>query len=155
MFLCMTVLYPSVCSNTKQQIAALLATSDSHIYLDVVNCKIQKAGNDCGLFAVAFATTLASNLHPERYVFNQGEMRQHLANCLVSGRMTVFPAIQRKVVNQVKARDEISVFCSCRLPEILLMIECSKWYHTDCVSVSNDAFNNAHVDWFCNKCHGS
>ena len=89
-------LHPSVGSNTKLQIAALLNTSAPHISLEVVNCQRQRGGSDCGLFAVAFATALANGLCPESYTFKQKEMRQHLYNCL---KLAMFPAVPRKIIN--------------------------------------------------------
>ena len=148
-------LYPSVGSNTKLQIAALLNTSAPHISLEVVNCQRQRGGSDCGLFAVAFATALANGLCPESYTFKQKEMRQHLYNCLKLGKITMFPAVPRKIIRHIKSTEKIPVFCSCRLPEMVSMVECSKcneWYHTDCVSVPDVALNNTTVEWFCNQC---
>ena len=151
-------LYPSVGSNTKLQIAALFATPGPRISLQVVNCQLQKGSCDCGLFAVAFATALAHGLHPESLNFKQNDMRQHLHGCLITGKMTMFPAVSRKVAKRIKSKDEILVFCSCRLPEMMPMAECSKcneWYHTDCVFVPQAALDNTSVEWLCNLCSKS
>ena len=148
-------LYPTVNSTTKRQIAALFATPAPRISLQFVDCQVQKGTNDCGLFAIAFATALANGLHPESLSFKQGEMRQHLRTCLITGKMTMFNAVSRKVGKRIKSTDEIPVFCNCRLPEMMPMAECSKckeWYHTDCVFVPQAALDYASVEWFCTFC---
>ena len=45
---------------SKDQIGALLCTKERQITLDYPAVQIQKGGSDCGLFAVAFATSLCT-----------------------------------------------------------------------------------------------
>ena len=47
---------------------------------------------DCGLFAIAFATSLAHNENPVKRVYNTAKLRQHLVLCLEAGKMSVFPS---------------------------------------------------------------
>ena len=53
-------MYASVSTKVKHQIAALLATQSKTIKLSFVDVQKQSGGYDCGLFALAFATALAS-----------------------------------------------------------------------------------------------
>lgn len=55
----------------------------------------QVGGDDCGLFAVAFAEAVCRGDDPELLRFDQGKMRQHLEQCFVSGIMTAFPLLAR------------------------------------------------------------
>jgi len=57
-------------------------------YIDV---QLQHGCADCGIFSIAFATTLASRNQPGYYIYNQGEMRQHLENCLSQQSIAPFP----------------------------------------------------------------
>ena len=40
---------------------------------------MQSGTDDCGLFAIAFATALVHNEHPGKFLFKQDSMKQHLA----------------------------------------------------------------------------
>lgn len=51
-------MYSDVPTSTREQICALLASSKSCIHLDFVNVQLQPNCCDCGLFALAFCTTL-------------------------------------------------------------------------------------------------
>ena len=54
-------------------------------------CQKQLGGADCGLFAIAFATTLAYGKQASRMRFVQEELRAHFVNCLNKGIMALFP----------------------------------------------------------------
>ena len=60
-------LYSSPPVVVKQQIAALLATRKPAIPLKYVDVQMQSGANDCGLFAIAFATALCSGELPGKY----------------------------------------------------------------------------------------
>ena len=53
-------LYYDMPKSTKEQICALLATSQPVIGLDFVNVQHQTNSSDCGLFALAFCTSLCA-----------------------------------------------------------------------------------------------
>ena len=57
--------------------------------------KIQRqiGTNDCGLFAIAVATSIAFGLNPVGVHFQQREMRHHLLGCFQKGQRTLFPTI--------------------------------------------------------------
>ena len=84
-------LYCSVSQSVKNQIAAILATTSKRIQLNFVSVQKQSGGCDCGLFTLAFATTLVSGHNPGHYVFDQRKMRKHLYKCLDKGHMEMFP----------------------------------------------------------------
>ena len=50
-----------------------------------------EGSNDCGLFAIAYATELAHGGDPAKVVYSQGEMRSHFIKCLENGILTPFP----------------------------------------------------------------
>ena len=51
----------------------------------------QQGSDDCGLFAIAFAVSLARKTDPSQVCFMQSQMRSHLINCFQEGRFISFP----------------------------------------------------------------
>ena len=81
----------------------------------------QQVGSaDCGAFAIAIATALASGSDPTEIIFHQSEMRQHLAKCFVRKMMSAFPVhVKRKkrVHNKVLERVTIFLCPVCQRPD--------------------------------------
>ena len=61
------------------------------ITLKYINVQRQSATSDCGLFALAFATSLLDKVDPEMELYNQKLMRQHLLNALEKTTSLLFP----------------------------------------------------------------
>lgn len=76
----------------KEQIVALYGKQT--IKVPVV--QVQKGGEDCGCFAIAFCVSVLYGDDPASLVYNQQQMREHIANCLANKHFTPFPAIQKK-----------------------------------------------------------
>ena len=74
-----------------QQVASILATCKPAISLHNVDVQKQNGSEDCGLFAIPFALTLASGNSPGKYVFHQDLMRKHLLKCLTQQIISPFP----------------------------------------------------------------
>ena len=149
-------MYPSVGSYTKKQIAAIVCSEENKITLNLMNVQLQAGGSDCGLFAIAFATALANNVNPCNCCFKQDAMRDHLRHSLESGKLTMFPMLKNWMPRKaVRCVEVIDIYCSCRMPEVPPMVECSKcklWYHVKCVSVPKRALENPSIDWYCKNC---
>lgn len=126
-----------------------------------VDVQMQAGGCDCGLFAIAFATSLASGIPPGKYCSDRSKMRKHLYTCLQKGRITNFPTVkERRHHTKVKSTEEIEVYCECRMPELrnVDMVECCKckeWYHVHFFFVPHIAITNKNTQWFCNRCRSS
>ena len=75
----------------KDQISSMLGDVFSDI--DVIPVQQQSNGCDCGVFSIAFATCLVFQVKPESVQFINAEMRPHLAQCLRSSQMELFPVI--------------------------------------------------------------
>lgn len=88
--------YESVSIVVKRQIATLQAAKSKIIKLNFVDVQRQSGGYDCGLFSLAFATALTSNINPDHCIFDQSKMRKHLYQCLVKGEMEMFPTLRRR-----------------------------------------------------------
>ena len=151
-------LYCSLSSALKHQIAALLATKEKKISVHFMDVQMQAGGDDCGLFAIAFATALCCGHPPGRFQFHQRAMRHHLIHCFERGQFTMFPVHRsRRNENRVKSTKTIPVFCSCRMPELsgTEMIQCScckEWFHINfCVTVDKKV-RASKVPWHCITC---
>ena len=64
--------------------------------VELANIQAQSNGVDCGLYAVANATTIAFGEDPEEKLYKDKEMRQHLMQCFEAQILTPFPAHGRK-----------------------------------------------------------
>ena len=77
---------------TAQQIASMLAYNENtEILLEYCRVQQQSGPNDCGLFALAFATSLCFGVCPTVTDYKQDSMRKHLYDCLKNRTMTPFP----------------------------------------------------------------
>ena len=118
--------------------------------------QFQSGTYDCGLFSIAYATSMAFRVDPCCYIFDQSRMRRHLYQCFVKRRMVSFPHSAARNTGPRK-RDDIEVHCHCRMPELkdVPMIECtccSKWYHVDCEAVPDKVLEDSLAEWNCKDC---
>ena len=145
-------------SSLLNQIASIVCTPKDIIKLTYVDVQMQQGCDDCGLFAIAFATSLARGEKPGSFFYQQKAMRKHLVDCLEKQNITAFPIQKiRRHGSKVRHSANIPIHCVCRLPKLegIKMIECSycgTWYHIDlCVSVSADS-QQPHTKWACVRC---
>ena len=61
----------------REEIAALLHTSEHSITQQYMSVQVQSGASDCGLFPLAFATALCTGTNPTACTFDQATMRQH------------------------------------------------------------------------------
>ena len=86
-------LFKSIDTETKSIILNLFQpniVSEPMIKL-LVRSQQQKGSKDCGVFAIAMATTIALGHNPSNVIFNQKLMRAHLVDCLKERKFTLFP----------------------------------------------------------------
>ena len=65
-------------------------------FVCVPNLQIQKGSMDCGLFAIAYMTTLANGKDPSVLSYEQSKMRGHLIDCFAKGKLIPFPTTHNK-----------------------------------------------------------
>ena len=63
----------------------------SLVALDFVSVQQQTNDSDCGVVAIAFATSLAFGTDPKHVTFDTCRMRPHLAACLKDKKLSMFP----------------------------------------------------------------
>lgn len=152
-------LYSSASSVLQEQIAAIVFTDHPAINLEFMNVPLQSGASDCGLYAIAYATTLALGKKPELYKYDQSQMRSHLLTCLEKKELTVFPTVrmQRRKQKVIKAIQVVKVFCSCRMTQMKkAMVQCTKcaeWYHLSChKDIPKEAIDSHNIPWYCHCC---
>jgi hypothetical protein len=149
--------YDSVYSRlpeTAEDIISFLLSQNSFLKVNV-NCVTlpkQTGTTDCGLYAIAIATSIAHNIDPNTQVFQQNEMRHHLINCIENKRMEVFPVKRtRHLLNNIPVSVTIYFCPVCGIGDdgrnMVQCDKCENWYHECCVP----QFNKEH-DWYCKHC---
>ena len=87
-------LYNSLDEETKATISQLFKSrSTSCLVKKVIRPQKQMGIKDCGLFAVAFATSIAFGFWPAKQRFQQQSMRAHLVSCFENKKMIPFPCL--------------------------------------------------------------
>ena len=148
-------IYSSVSENTAKAIAYLLHYQGKAIKVKVMNVKRQIGAQDCGLFALAFLTTICNGEDPTTEVYDQEEMRPHLVNCFERKKMEKFPVLKkRRNVASIIKEEEIDIYCICRLPDdrtsMICCDRCQEWFHFQCVHISES--HDLRQQWFCDNC---
>ena len=87
-------LYSSLDDKTKAMISQLFQSSATSCpAMKVTRPQKQVGVKDCGLFAIAFATSIAFGQNPARRKFRQQSMRAHLINCFENNKIIPFPCL--------------------------------------------------------------
>ena len=123
-----------------QQIASFSYCKEKELVINIQSVQQQSNDVDCGLFSLAFATSLAYGDNPTKIFFDENSMRPHLLKCIEQGKVTPFPAPKdNKKRLRCKSVDLIvELYCVCRMPysrEQEDMAECSnclEWFHRGC-----------------------
>ena len=141
---------------TKEQIAAILFANEKTLTLEYKAVQVQQGINDCGLFAIAFATSLCGRENPVEINYKQHLLCSHLLNCVTKQEISVFPRLTRKrKVTKSRGMETFELFCQCRLPEqgrIIQCDHCQEWYHSKCVTVPESVWKAKNAKWFCKIC---
>lgn len=153
---------PTYSSTLTTQVATMMKCSSPQFTLRYVDVQHQSGGDDCALFAVAFADALCAGADPHTLSFNQSLMRKHLQHCFEEGMITAFPTAakpQRLHRHRVKSFRTIRMYCTCRLPwerqisqELGSLAEChhcKEWYHKICRNIPDIVYSDRKHFWSC------
>ena len=141
-----------------KQIAAFLYCQTPELVVDVVPVQQQLNGVDCGVFAIAFATSLAFNEDPCAITFDSELIRPHLIKCLQEERMRPFPRKSKRARRCKTKVNVIELYCSCHMPytEGDEMVECSNckhWFHLTCEHINKKVLKQSvNSKWLCDGC---
>ena len=130
--------YSTLSSGTKQVITNLFHSqcNGSKLSIHVKDVTHQSGIVDCGLYAIAYITSLAYGNDPSALVFCQELLRSHFIKCLQQKLLTEFPVKQKRRQKPPKLY-EIILYCTCRMPDdgkkMAFCEECDEWYHAKCL----------------------
>lgn len=145
-------------AHTKKVVADLMQSKADQIEIRYADVQRQSGGSDCGLFALAFATTLCFGENPETISYTQSAMREHLLSCIEKGQLLKFPQRARRRPKPALI-DHFPIFCVCRLgyngEEMVECSTCQNWYHVACVHVPLNLLQNKELPWSCAACDAS
>lgn len=151
-------MYSGISNTVKKQIASLLyLQSENVIEISIEPVTQQTNGYDCGIFAIAFATSLCYGQDPSKITFKRRNIRSHLWNCFTKGKMHMFPSVPRmSSPEQTSHKVLIPIYCRCRLPyvreedDMVECVSCQSWFHKHCLDVPELFFKKAEIKWKCN-----
>lgn len=149
----------NISSDTVNQICNIVHSQKKSVTIEIMDVLKQRGSNDCGLYALAFATSLCLGELPTDRRYSQGDMREHLKSIFEHNNPCPqpFPSSNRQKIptSNTKKTMVIPIFCYCRMPEEGNMIECcqcSEWYHQKCETVDQEVWEKEEIDWVCKKC---
>lgn len=164
------VVYDSMQFTTsgRQQVLAVMSSlvrsEDADMAYTIAPCQRQASGsNDCGLFAIVFATSLSFGEDPSTRLYDSQSCRNHLKRCYQEKLLSLFPSTPRKVTRTVeKGVIKQPVYCHCRRTdneyarlnlgasdwEMVQCEKCKEHFHRMCENYPE----NPKLIWFCRLC---
>jgi polycystin 1L2 len=97
--------------------SSLLKSPNKEMTYIVKTCQRQSKGYDCGVFAIAFAASLANGEDPSTRLYDPKMLRPHLIECFSNGKFSQFPSTAshstRSQENETIGVEEL--YCNCRI----------------------------------------
>ena len=124
--------------------------SSEEVVLEILveNKGVQQQTNSiyCGLFAIAFATSLAFGEDLANVTYDSTKLRMYLIKCLDENQMTCVAKSTENSVSKCQSRlATIELYCKCRMLYSKSstkyedrMVECSQrleWHHVSCKNI--------------------
>ena len=132
----------------------LLNTPRKLIYLVFPDVHHQCNQSDCGLFALAFASSVCQNVDPVTTSYDQKCFHFHFLKCLDNNLFEPFPCSPKKQPLCDTLIKLFKVFCVCCLPgtgdRMIKCNLCCEWYHYTCVGLEED--EDIEDSWLCTDC---
>lgn len=86
-------LFIDIDPETRSLLIQMFSLNDKHPVINMKKTQRQSGSVDCGLYAIAFMTSLAYGQDPRMTVYCQDKMRSHLTGCFTNKKMLSFPCI--------------------------------------------------------------
>ena len=147
------------------QITDIRQTADEMFNINILSVQQQSNGDDCGLFAIAFATDIAYGNDPTQITYDDKRLRSHLINCFKDGFLTVFPRSEKRARRCKATSITRNVYCTCRRSYfdedserhenfMVMCSKCSEWFHKGCLKIPSKIFryDELAASWICCKC---
>lgn len=144
--------------DSKYQICSILKYDGKALKFNKIPVQSQQGAADCGLFAIAFAVALCLGNNPQKMVFNQDKMREHLVDCIESQNFTNFPfSVNTNWRKKRIVSTKENILCRCRGiydSEMVQCSECALWFHLRCISesVRKAVEKDSNFQYKCDKC---
>ena len=144
----------SVSMEAQHIIVKLLRPKDT-LLVKVKNVCKQTGAADCGLYAIAFCTSIVHKQNPCSVVYSQQEMRIHLKMCLEQKILSQFPTLKtRRLITEDVLTVTVELCPVCMLPddgELMVYCEaCKRWFHKTCVAEFDEGDKSS--NWLCANC---
>ncbi|KZS01292.1 Uncharacterized protein APZ42_002097, partial [Daphnia magna] len=110
--------------------SSLLKTGEKKMTYIVKQCQRQNNSYDCGVFAIAFATSLANGEDPTGMLYDPNQLRPHLNECMTSGKLTSFPSTISRRKRSPETEKTEEVFCNCR--RTAYQLPSKQWEYIEC-----------------------
>jgi len=146
-------IYFRLSKHTEILLAKLLQTKQRAFTVKISSVNKQAGTDDCGVFAVAYCTSLVYGQNPSMFVYNQTVMRAHLVTCLENKKLEPFPILRERRIGKF-ITTKVEVFCNCRSPnDGSPMVccdnkHCREWFHISCI----DTKIMKGQKWYCMNC---
>ena len=98
---------------TLKLISALLQTQEDQFAAEFIDVQIQEGSHDCGLFAVAYITSICNEQDPAVLLYKLNAMRMHILKSIEDGVMSISPSSASRR-SKASARKNTPVYCICR-----------------------------------------
>ena len=103
-----------LCVNAHERAnCSMLFSEDKELILEYQAVQSQRGSNDCGLFALAFATSLCAGENPVEINYIQHLLRKHLLDCITHQVISPFP------IYDIQEKEAITTFWTHNLQDIL------------------------------------
>ena len=149
-------LHGCIDTHTRKLVADLMQSQHKQIEVRYADVQWQSGPNDCGLFSLAFATSICFGVDPTTIAFEQRLLRSHLFDCIQSGKLSMFPERTNTRRPKPFKKEHISIYCVCRLiddgTQMIECFSCLEWFHQSCVRVPEQFLLNKELQWKCTKC---
>jgi len=140
--------------------SSLLKSPEKEMTYVVKNCQRQNNGYDCGVFAIAYATSLANGEDPATRLYDPKKLRNHLVECMKAGKLSLFPSSLGRSKRSREVVEGVELHCVCRRTGYELPSDewrfvgcdgedCDYWRHRMCVE---DYSGNDGDEWLCSNC---
>lgn len=151
-------LYPTIRLSLVDQLMKLLHSDKEEISFHSMHIQQQVGVSDCGVYALAVATSLCYGEDPTIIEWTQSQMRAHLVTCLQSDEMRPFPrgSINPSMKGQIKKTVVHKIHCVCRQrhkprENVKQCNTCHILFHVKCLNIPRNAVA-ASCAWTCKDC---
>ena len=142
-------------NSTMTLLTKLVKSKNKFFTAQIIDTIKQSGSSDCGVFAAAYATSLAFGHDPCAFVYHQCRMREHLLRCLQQKKMEPFEfSIHKNGENTHSSVQSVNVYCFCRCQDSWNAMvccdgnSCGEWFHIEYF----DAAVKKEAKWYCKKC---